>query len=42
MQDEGELLDRATVAQRWYAEEFVPAVRMLTDRTSEGRRDFRA
>ncbi|RZS44252.1 ParB-like nuclease family protein [Herbihabitans rhizosphaerae] len=29
MQDEGELLDRATVARRWYEEEFVPVVRML-------------
>ncbi|MQA61059.1 MAG: chromosome partitioning protein ParB [Actinophytocola sp.] len=31
MQDEGEFLDRATVAQRWYAEEFVPVVRMLAE-----------
>lgn len=31
MQDERELLDRATVAQRWYTEEFVPAVEMLSD-----------
>ena len=29
MQDEGHYLDRATVAQRWYDEEFVPVVRML-------------
>jgi hypothetical protein len=29
MQDEGGYLDRATVAQRWYDEEFVPVVRML-------------
>lgn len=29
MQDEGFYLDRATVAQRWYDEEFVPVVRML-------------
>ena len=29
MQDEGRYLDRLTVAQRWYDEEFVPVVRML-------------
>jgi hypothetical protein len=29
MQDEGRYLDRATVAERWYDEEFVPVVRML-------------
>jgi hypothetical protein len=29
MQDEGQYLDRATVGQRWYEEEFVPVVRML-------------
>jgi hypothetical protein len=29
MQDEGRYLDRHTVAQRWYDEEFVPVVRML-------------
>jgi hypothetical protein len=29
MQDEGRFLDRATVAQRWYEEEFLPVVRML-------------
>jgi hypothetical protein len=29
MQDEGCYLDRLTVAQRWYDEEFVPVVRML-------------
>jgi hypothetical protein len=29
MQDEGGYLDRLTVAQRWYDEEFVPVVRML-------------
>ena len=29
MQDEGRFLDRATVAQRWYDEEFQPVVRML-------------
>lgn len=29
MQDEGCYLDRPTVAQRWYEEEFVPVVRML-------------
>lgn len=29
MQDEGIYLDRSTVAQRWYDEEFVPVVRML-------------
>lgn len=29
MQQEGRYLDRATVAQRWYAEEFQPVVRLL-------------
>jgi hypothetical protein len=29
MQDEGLYLDRSTVSQRWYDEEFVPVVRML-------------
>ncbi|MFI9816887.1 ParB N-terminal domain-containing protein [Saccharothrix variisporea] len=29
MQDEGVLLDRATVAMRWYREEYVPVVEML-------------
>jgi hypothetical protein len=29
MQDEGRFLDRATVARRWYAEEYAPVVRML-------------
>jgi hypothetical protein len=29
MQDEDRFLDRATVAQRWYDEEFVPVVRMV-------------
>jgi hypothetical protein len=29
MQDEGRFLDRATVARRWYAEEYVPVVTML-------------
>jgi hypothetical protein len=29
MQDEGAYLDRPTVAQRWYDEEFVPVIRML-------------
>lgn len=29
MQDEARYLDRPTVAQRWYDEEFVPVVRML-------------
>jgi hypothetical protein len=29
MQDEGLYLDRPTVSQRWYDEEFVPVVRML-------------
>jgi hypothetical protein len=29
MQDEGRFLDRATVAGRWYTEEFVPVVRMI-------------
>lgn len=31
MQDEGEFLDRATVANRWYAEEYQPAVALLRD-----------
>ncbi|WP_028848926.1 chromosome partitioning protein ParB [Thermocrispum agreste] len=31
MQDEGQLLDRETVANRWYAEEYLPAVRLLRD-----------
>ena len=29
MQDEGGFLDRPTVARRWYAEEYLPVVRML-------------
>src|ERR1700728_2720934 len=29
MQDKGKLLDRAAVARRWYAEEYVPVVRMM-------------
>ncbi|MEY7973924.1 chromosome partitioning protein ParB [Saccharomonospora xinjiangensis] len=29
MQDEGTFLDRATVAHRWYTDEYVPVVRML-------------
>ncbi|GAA4426923.1 chromosome partitioning protein ParB [Actinokineospora soli] len=29
MQDEGAFIDRATVARRWYAEEFVPVVTMV-------------
>jgi hypothetical protein len=29
MQDEGRFMDRATVARRWYAEEYAPVVRML-------------
>lgn len=29
MQDEGQYLDRTTIAQRWHDEEFVPVVRML-------------
>jgi hypothetical protein len=29
MQDEGRFLDRATVAHRWYDEEFQPVIRML-------------
>jgi hypothetical protein len=29
MQDEGAFLDRATVAKRWYEEEYVPVVEML-------------
>lgn len=31
MQDEGRFLDRATVAQRWYAEEYLPVLRMLRE-----------
>ena len=31
MQDERRYLDRATVARRWYAEEFVPVVRMARE-----------
>lgn len=31
MQDEGEFLDRPTVARRWYVEEFLPAVEMLAE-----------
>jgi hypothetical protein len=31
MQDEGQFLDRETVANRWYAEEYLPAVRLLRD-----------
>src|SRR5690606_14305565 len=31
MQDEGEFMDRETVANRWYAEEYLPAVRLLRD-----------
>ena len=31
MQDEGAYLDRATVARRWYEEEFVPVVRMARE-----------
>ncbi|MGH3990931.1 MAG: chromosome partitioning protein ParB [Pseudonocardiaceae bacterium] len=31
MQDEGRMLDRETVARRWYAEEYLPVVRMLRD-----------
>jgi hypothetical protein len=29
MQDEGKFLDRQTVAQRWYDDEYVPVVEML-------------
>ena len=31
MQDEGQLLDRETVAHRWYTEEYLPVVRMLQE-----------
>lgn len=31
MQDEGEFLDRATVVNRWYAEEYLPAVQLLRE-----------
>jgi hypothetical protein len=38
MQDEGRFLDRATVAQRWYSEEYLPVVRMLRDADLVGTR----
>lgn len=38
MQDEGELLDRATVARRWYSEEYVPAVAILSEADLIGER----
>ncbi|MCP2259579.1 ParB-like nuclease domain-containing protein [Streptoalloteichus tenebrarius] len=38
MQDEGVLLDRATVARRWYAEEYLPVVRMLEQADLVGQR----
>lgn len=31
MQDEGKFIDRSTVAQRWYTEEFQPVVHMLEE-----------
>lgn len=31
MQDEGRMLNRETIAQRWYAEEYLPVTRMLRD-----------
>ena len=39
MQSEGGYLDRATVAKRWYEEEFVPVVRMATEAGMVGRTD---
>jgi hypothetical protein len=38
MQDEGQFLDRATVASRWYEEEFVPVIRMLEQADMIGER----
>ncbi|RZQ62657.1 chromosome partitioning protein ParB [Amycolatopsis suaedae] len=38
MQDENRFLDRATVAARWYAEEYVPVVRMLNQADLIGER----
>jgi hypothetical protein len=38
MQDEGQFLDRPTVAKRWYSEEYVPVVRMLRQADMVGNR----
>jgi hypothetical protein len=38
MQQEGRFLDRATVARRWYAEEYQPVVRMLAQADLIGER----
>lgn len=38
MQGEGEFLDRGTVASRWFAEEYVPVVRMLREADLLGKR----
>ncbi|WP_019816595.1 ParB N-terminal domain-containing protein [Saccharomonospora saliphila] len=38
MQDEGAFLDRATVARRWYDDEYRPVVRMLREADLVGRR----
>jgi hypothetical protein len=38
MQDRGSFVDRATVAVRWYEDEYVPVVRMLTEAGLIGRR----
>jgi hypothetical protein len=38
MQQEGRFLDRATVARRWYAEEYRPVVRMLAQADLVGER----
>jgi hypothetical protein len=38
MQDEGRFLDRPTVARRWYAEEYLPVVRMLRQADLVGKR----
>ncbi|KAA2264069.1 chromosome partitioning protein ParB [Solihabitans fulvus] len=38
MQDDGAFIDRATVARRWYTEEYVPVVRMLRQADLLGKR----
>jgi hypothetical protein len=38
MQDEAKFLDRATVARRWYQEEYVPVVEMLRQADLVGKR----
>lgn len=37
MQDEGRFLDRETIAQRWYSEEYQPVVRMMREADLLGR-----